>query len=74
VSDTGPGVPQELDDQIFVDGFSTKPAEGKRRRGLGLALVHRLVRRAGGTIAITRSDETVFTVVLPVIKPAKARA
>jgi len=69
VIDTGPGVPAELEQAIFTDGFTTKPDEGQRHRGLGLALVHRLVHRAGGTIAIEHADATTFTVVLPAGKP-----
>jgi two-component system CitB family sensor kinase len=67
VSDTGPGIPEELADAIFRDGYTTKPADGERHRGLGLALVHRLVRRSGGTIAVSRADGggAQFTVVLP---------
>jgi two-component system CitB family sensor kinase len=65
ITDTGPGVPDELQQTIFSDGFTTKPDEGERHRGLGLALVHRLVRRAGGTIDVDSSDATAFTVVLP---------
>jgi two-component system, CitB family, sensor kinase len=68
VTDTGPGVPEELAQAIFTDGFTTKPDEGQRHRGLGLALVHRLVRRAGGTIAIEHTGTTTFTVVLPADK------
>jgi two-component system CitB family sensor kinase len=66
VTDSGPGVPADLEQTIFTDGFTTKPDEDHRHRGLGLALVHRLVHRAGGTIAIERVEQrTVFTVVLP---------
>jgi two-component system CitB family sensor kinase len=69
VTDTGPGVPEADEQAIFSDGFTTKPADGQRHRGLGLALVHRLVRQAGGTIAVEHSDATLFTVVLPTGKP-----
>jgi two-component system CitB family sensor kinase len=65
VSDTGPGVPKELDRRIFTDGFTTKSPDGRRHRGIGLALVHRLVSRAGGTITVDCSGATTFTVVLP---------
>ncbi len=65
VSDTGPGVPKELGAQIFTDGFTTKPPEGRGHRGIGLALVHRLVSRAGGTITVDCGGATTFTVVLP---------
>jgi two-component system CitB family sensor kinase len=63
VSDSGPGIPLGLAEQIFTDGYTTKPADGQRHRGLGLALVHRLVRRARGTITVEGST---FTVRLPV--------
>ena len=48
VSDTGRGVPEELSARIFTDGFTTKAPDGRSHRGIGLALVHRLVSRAGG--------------------------
>jgi two-component system, CitB family, sensor kinase len=65
VSDTGPGVPQELSRRIFADGFTTKAPDDRHHRGIGLALVHRLVSRAGGTIDVDCSGPTRFTVVLP---------
>jgi two-component system CitB family sensor kinase len=65
VTDTGGGVPPELTERIFVDGFTTKVSDRHRHRGIGLALVHRLVRRAGGTIEMASSGPTVFTVRLP---------
>ncbi len=71
VTDTGHGVPEDLQQAIFTDGFTTKPAEGERHRGLGLALVHRLVRQAGGTIVVEHTDATTFTVELPVAKPGQ---
>ena len=65
VSDTGPGVPSELTERIFTDGFTTKPPDGRSHRGIGLALVHRLVNRAQGTITVDCTSGTTFTVVLP---------
>ena len=59
------GVPEELGAQIFTDGFTTKSPQGRGHRGIGLALVHRLVSRAGGTITVSCADSTTFTVVLP---------
>ncbi len=50
VSDNGPGIPAETIDEIFEDGYSTKSPRGHARRGLGLALVQRLVHREGGTV------------------------
>jgi two-component system CitB family sensor kinase len=65
VSDSGPGVPPELSRRIFTDGFTTKSPDDRRHRGIGLALVHRLVSRAGGTIEVDSSGQTTFTIVLP---------
>ncbi|MFY4775751.1 ATP-binding protein [Metabacillus sp. RGM 3146] len=53
VSDTGPGIDPELGDQIFEDGGTTK-GDG---RGLGLALVTRLVSRIDGRIFMISSPE-----------------
>lgn len=74
VSDTGPGVPIELAGRIFTDGFTTKSPDGRRHRGIGLALVHRLVSRAGGTITVDSSGATTFTVTLPSTQRIKAGA
>ena len=76
ISDTGPGVPEELSARIFTDGFTTKTPDGRSHRGLGLALVHRLVNRADGAINVNCSDATTFTVVLPTnaTEGAEARA
>ncbi|MEY9893075.1 two-component system CitB family sensor kinase [Catenulispora sp. MAP5-51] len=65
VADNGPGIPAGAAEHVFTDGFTTKPATGSMRRGLGLALVHRLVQRLGGSIAATEGPGAVFTVRLP---------
>ena len=65
VTDSGPGVPEELTAQIFTDGFTTKATASRRHHGIGLALVHRLVHRAGGTIAVDCAGATTFTARLP---------
>ncbi|HWD68608.1 MAG TPA: sensor histidine kinase [Solirubrobacteraceae bacterium] len=75
VSDTGEGVPPEVASQIFIDGFTTKEAAPDRQRGIGLALVHRLVRRSGGTIEFQSASwqrGTIFSVVLPLAVEAQS--
>ncbi len=59
VEDNGPGIPPELQDKVFVQGFSTK-GEG---RGLGLALVKQLVSMAGGRMDLaSEPGRTAFTI------------
>jgi two-component system CitB family sensor kinase len=66
VCDTGPGLPAGAADQIFQDGFTTKTARGELRRGLGLALVRRVVQRCDGELsAVDGAEGAVFTAVLP---------
>jgi two-component system CitB family sensor kinase len=65
IADNGPGIPAGAADAIFADGYSTKAARGSLHRGLGLALVHRLVLRLGGTITVSEGAGAVFTVRLP---------
>jgi two-component system CitB family sensor kinase len=73
VTDNGPGIPAGVSDAIFVDGFSTKSPRGQSRRGLGLALVQRLVHRAGGTVTVTSDTGARFEVRLPMTGPRALR-
>jgi signal transduction histidine kinase len=64
-SDTGSGMDKDVAARIFEPFYTTKPA-GKGT-GLGLAMVHGIVRRHGGSIdveSIPRSGTT-FRIVLP---------
>ena len=70
VEDDGPGIPAELREDVFVEGVSTKApagASGPHRRGIGLALVRRIVRRRHGTVRAdaAASGGARLTVVLP---------
>lgn len=65
VCDTGPGIPPDQLEEVFVDGYSTKAPRGGLHRGVGLALVHRLVLRAGGSIVVTSQEGARFDVRLP---------
>jgi two-component system nitrogen regulation sensor histidine kinase GlnL len=64
VEDTGPGIREEDQAQLFSPFFSTKP----RGTGLGLAVCHRIVTEHGGTIAHEprRGGGARFRVTLPV--------
>ncbi|MEU9393834.1 sensor histidine kinase [Streptomyces sp. NPDC048324] len=74
VADNGPGIAPGAAQSIFEDGWSSRPERGTARRGLGLALVHRLVQRHGGTITVGEGPGAVFTVVLPQPDTAAAPA
>jgi len=68
VADDGPGVPPELRERIFDTGVTTKtPTDDHHGRGIGLALVSRIVRRRGGAIDLADGPAggSVFTVTLP---------
>ena len=77
VDDDGPGIPEGQHGRVFENGVSSKTlpltetdAVGDgclRRRGIGLALVRRIVLRRGGTVSADRSrlGGAVFTVRLP---------
>lgn len=65
VSDTGPGIPSGCEESIFSEGFTTKQSRSGYSRGIGLALVRRVVDRMGGRIAVDAGPGPVFTVTLP---------
>ena len=65
VHDSGPGVPHELREQIFMDGVTTKSSVTGARRGLGLALVRQIVTQMGGMVSVGSDGGAVFTAVLP---------
>jgi two-component system CitB family sensor kinase len=68
VTDSGPGVPAEAVDDVVRDGYTTKPGKAGKldlRRGIGLALVARIVRRAGGTMDVFAGPGGRFEVWIP---------
>jgi len=68
VSDDGPGLTPEQEEQLFVPGFTTK-AHGS---GLGLTLVERIVTDHGGTLAVESAPGagTTFVIRLPLLREA----
>ncbi|MBM3980427.1 MAG: PAS domain-containing protein [Planctomycetes bacterium] len=70
VSDSGEGMTEKVKARLFEPFFTTKgPAKGT---GLGLATVHQIVKRCGGTIAVESAlgSGTTFRIELPRSKPA----
>jgi two-component system CitB family sensor kinase len=65
VRDSGPGVPHDMREAIFMDGVTTKSSVTGARRGLGLALVRQVVTGRGGMISVGHDAGAVFTAVLP---------
>lgn len=63
VSDTGPGVRPEIEEQLFDAKVSTKP-EGS---GLGLPVVRMIAEAHGGSVSYARNDGrgATFTLALP---------
>ncbi|HAY86016.1 MAG TPA: sensor histidine kinase, partial [Chloroflexi bacterium] len=68
IADTGPGIPSDEIDQVWVELFRGKGARGIQGSGLGLSLVQAIIRRHGGTVAIRSQlgKGTVITISLPV--------
>jgi signal transduction histidine kinase len=65
ITDTGPGIPIEIQDKIFDPYFTTKDqGEGS---GLGLGITRQIVERHHGEIRVqSKPGKTSFEVVLPI--------
>jgi signal transduction histidine kinase/FixJ family two-component response regulator len=64
ITDSGSGIPEEIQDKIFQPFFTTKPpGEGS---GLGLDIVKKIIEKHGGTIHFrSLPGKTTFIVALP---------
>ncbi|HEV8438138.1 MAG TPA: ATP-binding protein [Methylomirabilota bacterium] len=72
VTDTGPGIPRDIQQRIFDPFFTTKPpGEGT---GLGLSLCRGIIEGHGGSIAVASEPGhgTTFRIELPLVTPPAA--
>ena len=71
VLDTGPGIPQEVQDRVFEPFFTTKP-DGT---GLGLSITKQIITMHEGTITLNPLPEgTSFQIILPGENQEESRA
>ena len=64
VSDNGPGIPPERQEEVFEAFWSTK---GQRGTGLGLAVTRKIVQEHGGEVTLesTEGEGAAFVITLP---------
>lgn len=67
ITDNGPGIPPEISDRIFDPYFTTRG--NLNGSGMGLAVVHGIVKNHDGCIAMSSKPDqgTTFTIYLPVV-------
>ncbi|GAK51505.1 response regulator receiver sensor signal transduction histidine kinase [Candidatus Moduliflexus flocculans] len=73
ITDTGEGIPPEIQEKIFMPFFTTKPSgEGN---GLGLDIVRKIIAKHQGEISVqSRPGQTTFTILLPIVSDDHAVA
>jgi len=63
IIDNGPGIPENIRNEIFQPFVTNKPAG----QGLGLALVSKIAQAHGGMVEVqSRPGQTMFSILLPV--------
>lgn len=68
VANNGPAIPEELQESIFWEGFSTKKGSG---HGMGLHIVRTVIHAYKGSLSLqSNEEETVFSVRFPKNKDA----
>ncbi len=67
VTDTGPGIPPEIQTKIFEAYFTTKTSSGSTGMGLGLAVCQKIVLDHNGRLDVqSKPGDTTFTIRIPV--------
>ncbi len=76
VSDTGHGIPPEIQDKIFDPFFTTKEATRQRGSGLGLSVVHGIVKDHKGYIDVESAvgQGATFSLYFPVCREEMTEA
>jgi PAS domain S-box-containing protein len=71
VSDTGPGIPEDIIDRLFDPFFTTKEEEGGS--GLGLSISYGIINEHGGRLRVrsTPGKGATFIIDLPVVAKVK---
>ena len=68
VIDSGPGIPQDLNEKVFQPNFTTKVGGLSFGLGLGLTIVKRIVNEHNGSIEVeSKPGRTEFKIYLPVV-------
>lgn len=71
ITDSGSGMDEETKAHIFEKYYQGAPGRKAGGNGIGLSIVHRIVKLCGGTIEITSEEDvgSTFTVFLPNNQP-----
>jgi two-component system NtrC family sensor kinase len=71
ITDTGPGIPENMQKKIFDPFFTTK-SSGKGT-GLGLWISYNIIEKLGGNLSLRSQagEGAEFTIRLPIVRPEK---
>jgi two-component system NtrC family sensor kinase len=71
ITDTGPGIPENMQKKIFDPFFTTK-SSGKGT-GLGLWISYNIIEKLGGSLSLRShvGEGAEFTITLPIVRPEK---
>jgi CheY-like chemotaxis protein/two-component sensor histidine kinase len=69
IHDDGPGIPEDIINRIFDPYFSTRKTDKTKGNGLGLAIVHSILEKHNGLIAVKSSpgQGSRFALYLPAV-------